>query len=53
MNVSQQNSDGTWSPAVPLPLYAGPFLKICSGSSCRRGFFRQASYRKHYLKRHA
>lgn len=43
----QQNLDGTWSEAVPLPLYG--LKKKCQ---CGKSFWKEANYVKHYLKAH-
>lgn len=37
-----------WTPAVPLPFYVW-WWKRCQ---CGRRFFRDESYRKHYLEAH-
>lgn len=47
MSNYQQNKDGTWSHAVPLPFYG--LKKKCE---CGRSFWKEANYRKHYLTKH-
>ena len=43
----QQNPDGTWSEAVPLPFYG--IRKKCS---CGKKFWREENYVRHYKKHH-
>ena len=45
--VFQENADGTWSEAIPLPYYG--LRKHCS---CGKKFWKEESYRKHYAERH-
>lgn len=45
----QENTDGTYSEAIPLPFYGLIGMKQCS---CGRHFFREESYREHYRKEH-
>lgn len=45
--IWQQNADGTWSEAVPLPLYG-----LFKGCSCGRKFLRERSYYRHYQQAH-
>lgn len=44
----QENEDGTWSEAVPLPFYG--LRKHCP--SCREKFWRESSYVRHYQQKH-
>lgn len=44
----QQNADGTWSEAIPLPFYG--IRKKCS--TCWRGFWTEKGYEKHYVNEH-
>lgn len=46
-SVWQENPDGTWSHAVPLPFYG--IKKKCE---CGKSFWKEENYRKHYLKQH-
>ncbi len=45
-----------WEPSVPLPFYYGmlwwPWTRRF-GCHCGRNFWREASYRTHYLQAHA
>lgn len=43
----QQNEDGTWSQAVPLPFYG-----LRKGCDCGKKFWREDNFRKHYIKAH-
>ena len=43
----QQNADGNWSAAIPLPLYG--MRKQCS---CGKKFWKESNYRKHYVEAH-
>lgn len=45
--IFQQNADGTWSEAIPLPFYG--LRKHCS---CGRKFWREANYYRHYQREH-
>jgi len=43
----QQNADGTWSEAVPLPLYG--LKKRCD---CGKSFWKEKNYYRHYQQKH-
>ena len=43
----QQNEDGTWSEAVPLPFYG-----LRKGCYCGKKFWKEENYRTHYLEQH-
>ena len=43
----QENADGTWSEAVPLPFYG--LRKQCA---CGKKFWKEQSYHKHYVTKH-
>ena len=43
----QQNDDGSWSTAIPLPLYG--LKKRCN---CGKSFWRESNYEKHYIAQH-
>jgi hypothetical protein len=43
----QQNPNGLWSEAIPLPLYG--LKKQCY---CGRSFWKEENYRKHYQQVH-
>lgn len=45
--VWQENADGTWSEAVPLPFYS--IKKQCS---CGKSFWKIKNYEKHYIAKH-
>jgi hypothetical protein len=45
----QENPDGTWSEAIPLPFYGPIGLKQCV---CGKSFFKEKNYREHYRKEH-
>ncbi len=47
MTASQENDDGAWVPAIPLPLFG--WRKRCS---CGRGFWTLDGYRGHYALAH-
>lgn len=43
----QENSDGTWSEAIPLPFYG-----LKKGCYCGRSFWKEGNYRRHYRDAH-
>jgi hypothetical protein len=43
--MQQQDPDGSWHPAVPLPTQ-GLVFKLCP--SCHGRFLRQAAYERHF-----
>ena len=43
----QQNEDGNWSAAIPLPFYG--LKKKCD---CGKSFWYEENYRKHYVEAH-
>lgn len=43
----QQNEDGSWSAAIPLPFYG--IKKRCV---CGKSFWKESNYRTHYIDRH-
>lgn len=45
--IYEQNYDGTWSEAVPLP-----FLGMKKGCQCGQKFWRLSTYREHYKQQH-
>ena len=45
----QQNDDGTWSEAIPIPFYGFLGLKHCM---CGRHFLKEDKYRQHYAEAH-
>lgn len=45
--VTTQNRNGQWVPAIPLPLYG--LRKRCT---CGRKFWTDAGYQGHYALRH-
>lgn len=45
--VYQHNEDGTWSQAIPLPLYG--LRKTCG---CGSSFWREKNYKRHYQLQH-
>jgi len=44
----QQNPDGTWSDAIPLPFYG--LRKHCP--ACSAKFWKEANYVEHYKEAH-
>lgn len=47
MPISQQNKQGQWVPAIPLPFYG--LKKRCT---CGRSFWTEEGYRGHYAYTH-
>lgn len=47
----QQNADGSWSEAIPLPLYSGVFRKRYK-CECGEKFVFEGSYEQHYRREH-
>jgi hypothetical protein len=46
--MSEQNLVGDWVPAIPLPMFVGPFKRCRCGA--RR--LRMRRYREHYIYTH-
>lgn len=46
-NNLQQNKDGNWEPAVPLPYYG--IMKKCG---CGKRFWKEINYEKHFKQDH-
>ncbi len=61
MNVQQQDPDGVWRQAIPLPFYTSrwswrpPFLVpafLCTQPGCMTKFTSEQAYRGHYRSDH-
>ncbi len=43
----QQNPDGTWQEAIPLPMYG-----LRKGCHCGKKFWKEKNYNEHYIVAH-